>query len=48
MTQSEFVAKIIKNVKTEQRYYIFMEFCNGGDLRLLMQAKRRIISPHIV
>lgn len=28
-----------KAIKTDSRFYIFMELCNGGDLKELMQLK---------
>ena len=37
-----------KAIKTEKRYYIMMEFCNGGDLKELMDAKLWKISPTTV
>ena len=37
-----------KAIKTDARYYIFMEFCNGGDLKELMEAKAWKITPTII
>ena len=34
-----YVVKIKKAIETKDRYYIFMEYCNGGDLKDLMEAK---------
>ena len=31
--QSQYVVKMRKAIKTEARYYIFIEFCNGSDLK---------------
>jgi hypothetical protein len=28
-----------KAVKTESRYYIFIEYCNGSDLKELMELR---------
>jgi hypothetical protein len=28
-----------KAIKTEAHYYIFMEHCNGGDIKELMELK---------
>ena len=37
-----------KAIKTDSRYYIFMEFCNGGDIKELMDQKRWIIDPRAI
>ena len=37
-----------KAIKTDARYYIFMEFCNGSDLKELMELKKWKISPTII
>lgn len=37
-----------KAIKTDSRYYIFMEFCNGNDLKELMEMKGWKLSPQVV
>lgn len=37
-----------KAIKTDSRYYIFMEFCNGNDLKELMEVKGWKIAPETV
>ena len=37
-----------KAIKTDARYYIFMEFCNGSDLKELMEVKKWKITPNII
>jgi len=37
-----------KAIKTDARYYIFMEFCNGNDLKELMEIKGWKLHPSIV
>lgn len=37
-----------KAIKTDARYYIFMEFCNGSDLKELMELKKWKITPNII
>lgn len=37
-----------KAIKTDARYYIFMEFCNGSDLKELMEVRQWKLSPAIV
>ena len=37
-----------KAIKTEARYYIFMEFCNGSDLKEVMEHKKNSISPQVI
>lgn len=37
-----------KAIKTDARYYIFMEFCNGSDLKELMEVRQWKLSPNIV
>lgn len=45
---SNFVVKMCKAIKTDARYYIFMEYCNGGDLKQLMQWKQYKITPQLI
>jgi len=37
-----------KAIKTDARYYIFMEFCNGNDLKELMEIKNWKLTPSVV
>ena len=37
-----------KAIKTDARYYIFMEFCNGSDLKELMEVRGWKLSPSTV
>jgi serine/threonine protein kinase len=37
-----------KAIKTDARFYIFMEYCNGNDLKDLMEVKNWKLSPEIV
>jgi serine/threonine protein kinase len=37
-----------KAIKTDARYYIFMEYCNGNDLKELMEAKQWNLSPSVI
>ena len=37
-----------KAIKTDARYYMFMEYCNGGDLKDLMEIKRWSLSCEII
>lgn len=46
--QSQFVCKMRKAIKTDARYYIFMEFCNGSDLKELMELRSWNLTPSIV
>ena len=36
---SQYVVKLRKAIKTDSRYYMFMDFCNGGDMKDLMELK---------
>lgn len=45
---SQYVVKMRKAIKTDARYYIFMELCNGNDLKEVMDLKNNKISPSIV
>ena len=36
---SPYVVKLRKAIKTDSRYYMFMDFCNGGDMKDLMELK---------
>ena len=45
---SQFVVKMRKAIKTDARYYIFMELCIGNDLKEVMDLKNNKLSPSIV
>ena len=34
-----------KAIKTESRFYIFIELCNGGDMKDMMEIKNWQIYP---
>ena len=36
---SLYVVKVRRAVEAPDRFYIFMEYCNGGDLKDLFEAK---------
>jgi hypothetical protein len=36
---SQYVVCMRKAIKTDSRYYIFMEYCNGSDLKEIMELK---------
>ena len=42
---SLYVTKMKKAIKTDSRFYIFMEFCNGNDLKELMELKNWKLPP---
>jgi len=46
--QSKFVVKMRKAIKTDARYYIFMEFCNGSDLKEIMEHKKNKLNPQVI
>jgi serine/threonine protein kinase len=46
--QSKYVVKMRKAIKTDARYYIFMEFCNGSDLKEIMEFKKNRICPQVI
>ena len=33
LIQSEYCVKMRRAIETPDKFYIFMEYCNGGDLR---------------
>jgi serine/threonine protein kinase len=37
-----------KAIKTDARYYIFMELCNGSDLKEVMELKGNKLHPSVV
>ena len=41
------MAKLQKAIKTDSRYYMFMDYCNGGDLKVLMDMKSFKIEPEV-
>jgi len=40
--------KLRKAIKTDSRYYMFMDFCNGGDLKDLMEIKKYDVDPKVI
>ena len=46
--QSDYVTSLNKAIKTDSRYYIFMELCNGNDLKEVMEQKNWKVSPVVV
>ena len=46
--ESQYVVKLKKAIKTDARYYMFMEYCNGGDLKDLMEIKRWSLNCDII
>lgn len=45
---SKYVVKMRKAIKTDSRYYIFMEYCNGSDLKEVMELKGFKIDARII
>jgi serine/threonine protein kinase len=45
---SKYVTKMRKAIKTDSRYYIFMEYCNGSDLKEVMELKKFRVEPEII
>lgn len=45
---SNYVVRLKKAIKTDARYYIFMEYCNGSDLKDVMELRNYKISPSTV
>ena len=45
---SENVVQLTKAIKTDSRIYIFMDYCNGGDLKEFMEIKNQTLSPEII
>jgi serine/threonine protein kinase len=39
LCKSPYIVRMIKAIKTESRYYIIIEYCNGGDMKLLSLLK---------
>jgi serine/threonine protein kinase len=39
MIQSKGVINLIEKIKTNNTYYIFIEYCNGGDLSMLLKSR---------
>ena len=37
-----------KAIKTDRRYYMFMDYCNGADLKELMTIKNFKVQPEVV
>ena len=45
---SDYVVKIVKAIKTDSSYYIFMECCNAGDLKDFMDLRHFNVHPEVV
>jgi len=45
---SLYVVKVRRAIETPERFYIFMEYCNGGDLKDLFEAKKWDVSFSII
>ena len=45
---SHYVVKVRKAIETPDRFYIFMEYCNAGDLKDLFDAKNWNVSFTII
>ena len=45
---SQYVVKMRKAIKTDSRYYIFMEYCNGSDLKEVMELKKHKLGPAVI
>ena len=45
---SLYVVKVRKAIEAPDTYYIFMEYCNGGDLRDLFEAKDYNVSFKVI
>ena len=48
VVSSQYVTQMKKAIKTDSRYYILMEFCNGNDLKELMELRHWKLSPTVV
>lgn len=48
VVESGYVVRMKKAVKTEGRYYIFMEYCNGGDLKELFTLRGCQLSTKVI
>ena len=39
LVENRFVVRLRKAIETPDKFYCFLEYCNGGDLKELMDAK---------
>ena len=46
--RSQYVVRMRKAIKTDSRYYIFMEYCNGSDLKEIMELKQQKLGPSVI
>lgn len=46
--ESKYVVKLRKAIKTDSRYYMFMDYCNGGDMKDLMELKKFVVDPKVI
>ena len=45
---SPYVVRLRRAIKTDSRYYIFIDYCNGGDMKDLMELKRFNVDPKVI
>jgi len=48
LISSKHIIKLKKAIKTDQQYFMFMEYCNGGNLRELMDIKKWVLDPMVI
>ena len=48
MIDSLHVVKLRKAIKTDSRYFMIMEYCNGGNLAELMEIKKFDVDPRVI
>lgn len=48
LINSPYVVKLRKAIKTDSRYFMFMEYCNGGNLTELMELKKYDVDPRVI
>ena len=46
--ESDYVVQLKSAIKTDNRYYLMLEYCNGGDLQHLMEAKEYKITGFVI
>ena len=48
LINSKYVVKLRKAIKTDSRYFMIMEYCNGGNLGELMEIKKFDVDPRVI
>lgn len=47
LIQSAYSVHLYQTIKTASNIYMMMEYCNGSDLAVLLQVRKRLRQPEV-